>query len=166
MFANRAGLTTTTTLVEAATSTISMSSCWGCPSTTTISRFPPWIIYGIQWRNIFRVDDTSGNFSDYRFTSGDSGNMVAYLSSVPFGRTNLERGASKPYGSFFWAGLPVKIQPDAWNFELEFNYCYAESMGRCIVEKSHRGVSYATQRANTRREGWLVKALAKYRTDD
>lgn len=126
----------------------------------------PWFIYGIQGRNAFRVDDDNGNFSDYRFTSGDGGNMVAYLSSVPFGRTNLERGDSKPYGSLFWAGLPVKVQLDAWNFELEFNYGFAESMGRYTVEKSHRGTPYATQRADTRREGWLVKALAEYKTDN
>ena len=69
------------------------------------------------------------------FSGNDAGNQVGSLGAIPFGNVNQQRGASPAYGSLFWFGLPVKYSPDPWNFEFEFDYGYAESMGRYSVEK-------------------------------
>lgn len=66
----------------------------------------------------------------------------------------------KPYFSMFWAGLPMGITLwDPLNIELDLNYGYVENIGRYDVLK--RGD--LRQRADSRRQGWLVKALVEYR---
>ena len=68
----------------------------------------------------------------------------------------------KAYGSMFWAGLPVAITAfDPLNIEFDINYGYVEAMGRYDVLK--RGTDLV--RGNSKREGWLVKALVEYKMD-
>lgn len=124
----------------------------------------PWAMFGMQGKNTFKVKNAQGGY-DYVFTGYDGGNLVGSLGAIPFGNVNQERGSSPAYGSLWWAGIPVKWQPDPFNIEFDFTYGYAEAMGRYTVEKSWYGVPYATQRANTKREGWLVKALVEYKMD-
>ena len=62
----------------------------------------------------------------------------------------------------FWAGLPVAITAfDPLNIEFDINYGYVEAMGRYDVLK--RGTDLV--RGNSKREGWLVKALVEYKMD-
>ncbi len=124
----------------------------------------PWVMYGTQGKNAFREPNGHGGYN-YVFQGNDAGNQVGSLGAIPFGNVNQQRGASPAYGSLFWFGLPVKYSPDPWNFEFEFDYGYAESMGRYSVEKSWYGTPYATQRVRTQREGWLAKALVEYKLD-
>ena len=60
------------------------------------------------------------------------------------------------------AGLPVAITAfDPLNIEFDINYGYVEAMGRYDVLK--RGTDLV--RGNSKREGWLVKALVEYKMD-
>ena len=69
----------------------------------------------------------------------------------------------KAYGSAFWAGLPISVTAfDPLNIELDINYGYVESMGRYTVTQQNTGLD---RRGDTKREGWLVKALVEYKMD-
>ena len=71
-------------------------------------------------------------------------------------------GRSKANTVAFWAGLPVKLSLwDPLNVEFDFNYGYAQSQGRGWIENSD-GIR---KRFDTRREGWLAKALVEYKMD-
>lgn len=66
------------------------------------------------------------------------------------------------YSSAFWVGIPIKIQAfDPWNLELDINYGSSEGFGKYTATSS-RGDSV---RASSKREGWLIKALAEYKFD-
>ena len=87
--------------------------------------------------------------------------LPGYLPGMNFGPGGLGK-TSKAYGSMFWAGLPVAITAfDPLNIEFDINYGYVEAMGRYDVLK--RGTDWV--RGNSKREGWLVKALVEYKMD-
>ena len=70
---------------------------------------------------------------------------------------------SKAYGSMFWAGLPISLTLwDPLNVELDINYGYVESMGRYDALRYNDRTS---RMGDTKREGWLVKALVEYKMD-
>ncbi|WP_337809949.1 outer membrane homotrimeric porin, partial [Desulfovibrio sp.] len=70
---------------------------------------------------------------------------------------------SKAYGSMFWAGLPISLTLwDPLNVELDINYGYVESMGRYTANR-YNGTGF--RMGDTKREGWLVKALVEYKMD-
>ena len=70
---------------------------------------------------------------------------------------------SKAYGSMFWAGLPISLTLwDPLNVELDINYGYVESMGRYTADR-YNGTG--SRMGDTKREGWLVKALVEYKMD-
>ena len=116
----------------------------------------PWAMYGMQGKNT--------RFNDGEVETADgalSVTLPGYLPGMNFGPGGLGK-TSKAYGSMFWAGLPVAITAfDPLNIEFDINYGYVEAMGRYDVLK--RGTDWV--RGNSKREGWLVKALVEYKMD-
>ena len=131
----------------------------------------PWVMYGIMGRNTV-------NWDDYRTTNFVDGAPAVTL--TPFlnalgggGGLNLTGNnyghTSRTYANMFWAGLPVKVKTfDPWNIEFDVNYGYVEGIGRYDVTDNRRvNLNWTDQvkRANTKRSGWLVKALVEYKLD-
>ena len=116
----------------------------------------PWAMYGMQGKN------TRFNEGEVETADGAlSVTLPGYLPGMNFGPGGLGK-TSKAYGSMFWAGLPVAITAfDPLNIEFDINYGYVEAMGRYDVLK--RGTDWV--RGNSKREGWLVKALVEYKMD-
>ena len=116
----------------------------------------PWAMYGMQGKN------TRFNEGEVETADGAlSVTLPGYLPGMNFGPGGLGH-TGKAYGSMFWAGLPVAITAfDPLNIEFDINYGYVEAMGRYDVLK--RGTDLV--RGNSKREGWLVKALVEYKMD-
>ena len=116
----------------------------------------PWAMYGMQGKN------TRFNEGEVETADGAlSVTLPGYLPGMNFGPGGLGH-TGKAYGSMFWAGLPVAITAfDPLNIEFDINYGYVEAMGRYDVLK--RGTDWV--RGNSKREGWLVKALVEYKMD-
>ena len=116
----------------------------------------PWAMYGMQGKNT--------RFNEGEVETADGAldvTLPGYLPGMNFGPGGLGK-TSKAYGSMFWAGLPVAITAfDPLNIEFDINYGYVEAMGRYDVLK--RGTDWV--RGNSKREGWLVKALVEYKMD-
>ena len=116
----------------------------------------PWAMYGMQGKNT--------RFNEGEVETADGAlnvTLPGYLPGMNFGPGGLGK-TSKAYGSMFWAGLPVAITAfDPLNIEFDINYGYVEAMGRYAVLK--RGTDLV--RGNSKREGWLVKALVEYKMD-
>ena len=114
----------------------------------------PWVMYGMIGKNAF-----------YNGEAGKTGvNTSEALGNYPFGYVpSANRSTGKGYGSAFWAGLPIKVTAfDPLNIELDINYGYVSKLGRYdVVRYDGTGAG----RANTQREGWLVKALVEYKMD-
>ena len=116
----------------------------------------PWAMYGMQGKNT-RFNEGGVETADGAL----SVTLPAYLPGMNFGPGGLGH-TGKSYGSMFWAGLPVAITAfDPLNIEFDINYGYVEAMGRYDVLK--RGVESVL--GNSKREGWLVKALVEYKLD-
>lgn len=116
----------------------------------------PWAMYGMQGKNT-RFNEGGVETADGAL----SVTLPGYLPGMNFGPGGLGK-TSKAYGSMFWAGLPVAITAfDPLNIEFDINYGYVEAMGRYDVLK--RGTDLV--RGNSKREGWLVKALVEYKMD-
>lgn len=124
----------------------------------------PWAMYGMMGQNTFKVRNGNGGYN-YVFTGYDGGNLVGSLGAIPFGNVNQPHGSGPAYNSIFWFGVPVKWSPDPLNLELDFTYGYVEANGRYTVDKSWYGEYTGSERANSKREGWLFKALAEYKLD-
>ena len=114
----------------------------------------PWAMYGMQGKNT--------RFNEGGVGTADGALDVTLPGYLP-GMNEFALGkTSKAYGSMFWAGLPVAITAfDPLNIEFDINYGYVEAMGRYDVLK--RGTDWV--RGNSKREGWLVKALVEYKMD-
>ena len=114
----------------------------------------PWAMYGMQGKNT--------RFNEGGVGTADGALDVTLPGYLP-GMNEFSLGKTgKAYGSMFWAGLPVAITAfDPLNIEFDINYGYVEAMGRYDVLK--RGTDWV--RGNSKREGWLVKALVEYKMD-
>ena len=114
----------------------------------------PWAMYGMQGKNT--------RFNEGGVGTADGALDVTLPGYLP-GMNEFTLGKTgKAYGSMFWAGLPVAITAfDPLNIEFDINYGYVEAMGRYDVLK--RGTDWV--RGNSKREGWLVKALVEYKMD-
>ena len=116
----------------------------------------PWAMYGLQGKNT-RFNEGGVETADGALNV----TLPGYYPSMNFGPGGLGH-TGKSYGSMFWAGLPVAITAfDPLNIEFDINYGYVEAMGRYDVLK--RGVESVL--GNSKREGWLVKALVEYKMD-
>ena len=114
----------------------------------------PWAMYGMQGKNT-RFNEGGVGTADGALDMTLPGYLPG-MNEFALGKT------SKAYGSMFWAGLPVAITAfDPLNIEFDINYGYVEAMGRYAVLK--RGTDLV--RGNSKREGWLVKALVEYKMD-
>ncbi|HIW00477.1 MAG TPA: outer membrane homotrimeric porin [Candidatus Desulfovibrio intestinipullorum] len=110
----------------------------------------PWVMYGSIGQNTFRDNDNVRRW----FTMSGYENDNGRWNSTAFDR---ERATT----SAFWAGLPVKLTLwDPLNIEFDINYGYVQSMGRGTITSR-----YGSERYDTRREGWLAKALIEYKMD-
>ena len=114
----------------------------------------PWAMHGMQGKNT--------RFNEGGVGTADGALDVTLPGYLP-GMNEFALGKTgKAYGSMFWAGLPVAITAfDPLNIEFDINYGYVEAMGRYDVLK--RGTDLV--RGNSKREGWLVKALVEYKMD-
>lgn len=116
----------------------------------------PWAMYGLQGKNT-RFNEGGVETADGALNV----TLPGYYPGMNFGPGGLGH-TGKSYGSIFWAGLPVAITAfDPLNIEFDINYGYVEAMGRYDVLK--RGVESVL--GNSKREGWLVKALVEYKMD-
>ena len=116
----------------------------------------PWAMYGMQGKNT-RFNEGGVETADGALNV----TLPGYYPGMNFGPDSLGH-TGKSYGSMFWAGLPVAITAfDPLNIEFDINYGYVEAMGRYDVLK--RGVESVL--GNSKREGWLVKALVEYKMD-
>ena len=116
----------------------------------------PWAMYGLQGKNT-RFNEGGVETADGALNV----TLPGYYPGMNFGPGGLGH-TGKSYGSLFWAGLPVAITAfDPLNIEFDINYGYVEAMGRYDVLK--RGVESVL--GNSKREGWLVKALVEYKMD-
>ena len=114
----------------------------------------PWAMYGMQGKNT--------RFNEGRVGTADGALDVTLPGYLPDMNEFALGKTGKAYGSMFWAGLPVAITAfDPLNIEFDINYGYVEAMGRYDVLK--RGTDLV--RGNSKREGWLVKALVEYKLD-
>ena len=115
----------------------------------------PWAMYGMQGKNA-RFNEGGVDTADGALGATLPGYYYPGMNGFALGNTG------KAYGSMFWAGLPVAITAfDPLNIEFDINYGYVEAMGRYDVLK--RGTDWV--RGNSKREGWLVKALVEYKMD-
>ena len=145
------------------------------PMTFEGVKLTPWIMYGILGKHALHGIDGEDHFRyagheyvrqpEWKTREGHlSATLTNYVDELNDHGLNdaplSDRG--KPYFSMFWAGLPVVI--DLWDplrIEFDVNYGYVESMGRYDVLKR----DMIRQRADSRRQGWLVKALVEYKLD-
>ena len=108
----------------------------------------PWAMYGMAGANANTLTSTAPYA---RYANG--GDAFTFDPS----------STSKAYGSMFWAGLPISLTLwDPLNVELDINYGYVESMGRYEAERYDNTFA---RMGDTKREGWLVKALVEYKMD-
>ena len=118
----------------------------------------PWAMYGMIGNNAWDAIDAGWD--------GSNGSYPAYtLRPYPYANNAdiKDINTSKAYGSAFWAGLPISVTAfDPLNIELDINYGYVESMGRYSVKQQNTG---DWRRGDTKREGWLIKALVEYKMD-
>ena len=120
----------------------------------------PWIMYGIIGQNVGRPGwdaDANAGAGDWGEYAGPT-DLFAFNGAAPDTLTRRHANTSA-----FWAGLPFKLSLwDPLNIEVDLNYGYVESIGRYDARNDYNNV---TKRADSRREGWLAKALIEYKMD-
>ncbi len=86
--------------------------------------------------------------------------MLPYGVTNAMVSTNAYRVKDAPsYGTAIWAGIPVKVTANNWNFEFDFNYGDTGYLG--TVDDYNHG----TENVDVRRSGWIAKALVEYKMD-
>ena len=115
----------------------------------------PWAMYGMIGANSWDAIDHDMHKGSYPAYS---------LRPYPLAYNGGTFDTDKAYGSAFWAGLPISVTAfDPLNIELDINYGYIESMGRYKAERFDGSNTF--RMGDTKREGWLVKALVEYKMD-
>lgn len=119
----------------------------------------PWVGVGIDGKNNFNADNTVGS-------SGNAGSRFFYhLGMLPrdlFSNRNQadnnKMHFTRDYNTTFWAGLPIKVATfDPFNIEFDLNYGSSQGWGTYTDSQGRR--------ADTKREGWVAKALVEYAMD-
>ncbi|MBO4295143.1 MAG: outer membrane homotrimeric porin, partial [Desulfovibrio sp.] len=112
----------------------------------------PWVSLVLFGQNALRTPGLG--IARASFLSNYGGNR--WNAVAPYGRGKANTVA-------FWAGLPVKLTLwDPLNIEFDFNYGYTQSQGRGWIQHADKA---NPKRFDTRREGWLAKALVEYKMD-
>ena len=113
-------------------------------------RLVPWLMTGMIGRNML--------FSEIHATksAGYVPRGIYPVDLAQFGGRNYN--LYNDYSIMFWAGLPLRISYlDPFSLEIDLNYGYSSGWGKYS--------DAAGRRNDTRREGFLVKALAEYKLD-
>ncbi|MCR5813803.1 MAG: outer membrane homotrimeric porin [Desulfovibrio sp.] len=128
----------------------------------------PWAMYGIIGRNA--LDDINGWNGNYDASDGDLlHTLYAYIPGTdPINRTFGDR--SRAYADAWFFGLPFNVTAfDPLNIEFDVNYGYVSGLGSTTVTNYKNwerfGVNNSDVRADSLRQGWLVKALVEYKMD-
>ena len=115
----------------------------------------PWAMFGIMGKNAVRAlygKDLHGS-SDFI----KRGLFPVDISQEKAGVARFRRA----YATMFWAGLPMTISAfDPFNLELDFNYGYVSGFGRYDDQRVEG------RRNDSRREGFVLKALVEYKTEE
>lgn len=114
----------------------------------------PWVMYGIIGQNAGRSLDDENEYSGPTDLFSVNGGLWDGDGNE-FERRHANTSA-------FWAGLPFKLSLwDPLNIEVDLNYGYVQSAGRGNIERSDG----TWKRIDSKREGWLAKALIEYKMD-
>ncbi|MBQ7585926.1 MAG: outer membrane homotrimeric porin, partial [Desulfovibrionaceae bacterium] len=123
----------------------------------------PWAMYGMIGKN--SLDDVHGWNEDGQgitATDGDMQNTLFAALPDQYLTSNFRR-KGRAYADAFFAGLPINITAfDPLNIEFDVNYGYVSGVGRTDVTDYKNGL---IKKADSRREGWLIKALVEYKMD-
>ena len=144
----------------------------------------PWAMYGMMGKNAldgYGFENTARGWevplpryggprkmSTRTFSGADpwetaDGNLLTLVNYHPgFNLSGRGLGTSAAWSPLFFVGLPVNLTLwDPLNIEFEFNYGYSGGAGSYGLLK--RG--WQEIRADSRREGWLAKALIEYKLE-
>jgi len=117
----------------------------------------PWVMYGQMGRNAARQQlhtggiPYAGDYLQRGLFPIDMSQRRDIIANANFGR---------PYADLYWAGIPVKISAlDPFNFEFDANYGYTSGFGK------YDDTRVPDRRNDSRREGFVIKALAEYKLD-
>lgn len=121
----------------------------------------PWALLGFMGRNAIDILDAPFD----RGGEAIDGPTPYYNLPVSYYAGDVVQGSmrgSRPYATQFYAGLPLTITAlDPWNFELDINYGYSQGFGNYLITDRLGN----ERRADSQRQGWLVKGLAEYQFD-
>ena len=120
----------------------------------------PWGMLGMSGANTFKGDERQYDFK----------NTILYMNLLPYSYLRAEangnmgrRFQDRDYGRLLFIGLPVVVKVfEPLRIEADFNYGYSQGVGRYEITDFR---DHATRFAETRREGWLAKALVEYETE-
>ncbi len=126
----------------------------------------PWALYGIMGRNTMWSGGEKNVWTNWGTDGNPHNTMLPKPNMMDRGPDKYTNHAtSKTYGSLFWVGVPIGITAlDPWNFEFDFNYGYAEAMGRFNAYKGPVRPENL-KRSSTQRQGWFARALVEYKLD-
>ena len=119
----------------------------------------PWGMFGMMGKNAARFQLSTGGIP---FAADDiqSGLFPVDLAMVEYGDNDPRLRFNRTYAAMFWVGIPITIDAfDPFNFAFDFNYGYMSGFGR------YDDPRVEGRRNDSRREGFVVKALAEYKTD-
>lgn len=121
----------------------------------------PWAMFGAAGEMYHQ-----GNEQEFNMRGGDFfvGTMpYTYVRGLMNGNVGANPLKGPAYSKSFFAGLPLSLTTlDPLRIEVDINYGYFEGLGRYDITDYR---DHVQQRADTRREGWLVKALVEYKMD-
>ncbi|MEG2173287.1 MAG: outer membrane homotrimeric porin [Desulfovibrionaceae bacterium] len=118
----------------------------------------PWAMLGFVGRNALDASTKDGESVD--------GPSLYHTMPLPFSQGTVQDGSFRAknhaYASQFYAGLPIVVAAfDPFNIELDINYGYAAGFGNYSLT-DRLGT---TRRADSMRQGGLIKALVEYKLD-
>ncbi len=131
----------------------------------------PWAMYGLRHRNTDRVtyrnqNGTISTLPPYNENHADGYPNFTLLPYFGWKDNNAPamQYTDRKHGSMFWAGLPFSVSAwEPWNIEVDLNYGYVESLGSYATYLWSDLTTVHSTRSSTKRQGWLVKALAEYK---
>ena len=125
-------------------------------------KITPWAMLGFGGKNYYKGGKNGGNLYDGTMPTFYTTNSDSKYTQYP----NL---GSNAYGTMVFAGLPFAITMfDPFNIEVDLNYGYSEGFGRYDIlnrQNAYWWGDKAWRRGDTKREGWLAKALVEYKMD-
>ncbi|MDR2696748.1 MAG: outer membrane homotrimeric porin [Deltaproteobacteria bacterium] len=119
----------------------------------------PWAMFGVMGKNALRA-----LFAKELGGSSDFVKRGLFPVDISQDRAAISRFA-RAWSAMFWAGIPIKISAfEPFNFELDANYGYISGFGGYDDARAINADGNP-RRNDSRREGFVLKALAEYKTD-